>query len=60
VSAALYRDGSAHITYALTERLDQIAKSMPEFHYGRFDLRFRTIDALMQGEDFLIVEINGA
>ena len=57
---ALYRDGSAHITSALTERLDQIAKSMPEFHYGRFDLRFRTIDALMQGKDFLIVEINGA
>lgn len=57
---ALYRDGSAYITLALTERLDRIARSMPEFHYGRFDIRFRTIEALMRGEDFLIVEINGA
>jgi hypothetical protein len=57
---ALYRDGSAYVTAALTDRLDQIARSMPEFYYGRFDIRFRTIDALMQGRDFLIVEINGA
>ncbi len=57
---ALYRDGSAYITLALTERLDRIARSMPEFYYGRFDIRFRTIEALMRGEDFLIVEINGA
>src|SRR5207253_3675040 len=36
-----------------------IARSMPEFHYGRFDLRFESIEALRRGEDFSIVEING-
>ncbi len=32
---------------------------MTVFHYGRFDLRFDTIEALMRAEDFSIVEING-
>lgn len=57
---ALYTDGSAYVTSALVERIDEIGRSMPEFYYGRFDVRFRSVDALMRGEDFLIVEINGA
>ncbi len=32
---------------------------MPEFHYGRFDLRFESLDGFVRGEDFSIVEING-
>ena len=57
---ALYRDGSAYITDSLAECFDEIARSMPEFYYGRFDVRFRTIEALKNGEDFLILEVNGA
>ncbi len=56
---ALYRDGRRYITRALNERFDAIARSMTEFHYGRFDLRFASLDALMRGEAFAIVEING-
>lgn len=33
---------------------------MPEFYYGRYDIRFASIEALRQGEDFKIIEINGA
>jgi hypothetical protein len=44
---------------ALEARFDAIARSMTEFHYGRFDLRFDTIEGLMRAEDFSIVEING-
>jgi len=58
-AGALYRDGRAHITHALEQRFDAIARSMTEFHYGRFDLRFDSIDALMRGEDLAILEING-
>ena len=58
-AGALYRDGRRHITTALEARFDAIARSMTEFHYGRFDLRFETVEGLMRGEDFLIVEING-
>ncbi len=56
---ALYRDGRRHITAALEARFDEIARGMTEFHYGRFDLRFASLDGLMRGEDFAIVEING-
>lgn len=58
-AGGLYRDGRAYVTAALQRRIDSIARAMPQFHYGRFDLRFESIGALMRGEGFLIVEING-
>ena len=58
-AGALYRDGRRYITAALEARFDAIARSMSEFHYGRFDLRFESVEALARGEDFAIVEING-
>jgi hypothetical protein len=58
-AGALYLDGHRHITNALERRFDAIARSMTEFHYGRFDLRFDNINGLMRAEDFSIVEING-
>lgn len=56
----LYRDGSALITDALTAAIDAIAREMPEFHFGRFDVRFDEADALRAGRGFSIMEINGA
>ena len=58
-AGALYRDGRRHITAALDQRFDLIARGMTEFHYGRFDLRFESVEALMRGEGFSILEING-
>jgi hypothetical protein len=58
-AGALYRDGRRHITAALDERFDLIARGMTEFHYGRFDVRFESVEGLMRGEDFSILEING-
>ena len=58
-AGGLYRDAHRYITTALQDRFDRIARSMPEFHYGRFDIRFESTDALMRGENFSIVEING-
>jgi hypothetical protein len=55
----LYRDARKSITSALSERIDAIARSMPEFHFGRFDVRFRSLERLQQGEDFEIIEVNG-
>lgn len=56
----LYRDASNLITPQLTDRFDKIAQSMPEFYFGRFDIRFESVESLMKGEDFSIIEINGA
>jgi len=56
----LYRNASHLITPELTDRFDQIAQSMPEFYFGRFDVRFESTDKLMKGEGLNIIEINGA
>jgi membrane protein DedA with SNARE-associated domain len=56
----LYRDASHLMTPALTRRFDEIARSMPEFYYGRFDIRFESTDLLKEGMGFSIIEINGA
>jgi membrane protein DedA with SNARE-associated domain len=58
-AGVLYHDGRRHITAALEQRFDAIARSMTEFHYGRFDFRFDNVNHLMRAEDFSIVEING-
>lgn len=55
----LHRDARRYITPALQNRFDAIARSMPELHYARFDIRFESTDALMCGESFAIVDING-
>ncbi len=56
----LYRDGSQHISPALTAAIDTIARDMPHFYFGRFDVRFADLLALRQGQHFKIMEINGA
>ena len=54
-----YQDGSEHATPALTQRVDAIAKDMGLFLVGRFDVRYRSLEALRRGE-FTIMEVNGA
>jgi membrane protein DedA with SNARE-associated domain len=56
----LYRNASHLITPEMTKRFDEIALSMPEFYFGRFDVRFESTDLLKAGEGFSIIEINGA
>ncbi|WP_284274182.1 VTT domain-containing protein [Mesorhizobium huakuii] len=56
----LYRDASAYITPELERCFDTISRAMPEFYIGRYDIRFASIDRLQQGQDFAIIEINGA
>jgi membrane protein DedA with SNARE-associated domain len=58
--AGLYIDGQRHATPALAARIEEICGDLPEFHFGRFDLRFEDIHGLEAGEGFRIVEINGA
>ncbi len=58
----MFLDGADLITPALTARFDQIARSFEDegFDFGRFDIRYVSDDALRRGEDFAIVELNGA
>lgn len=56
----IYRDARHLITPELSQRFDEIARSIPEFYYGRFDIRFKSTELLKTAEDFSIIEINGA
>lgn len=57
---AIFRDGAQYIDERLAVTLDRIFDDIPGFHYGRLDIKFRDLDALMAGEEFEIIEINGA
>jgi len=55
----LYEDATARVTPELTGAIDAIAQDMPDFHVGRFDVRFDSIGALAKGGGFKIIEVNG-
>lgn len=57
---SLFRNGNAHITPALTQALDRVLGDVRGFYFGRLDVRFNHIDAMQQGKEFEIIEINGA
>lgn len=57
---SLFRNGNDHITPELTAALDKVLADVDGFYYGRLDVRFHDIHSLMRGEQFEIIEINGA
>lgn len=57
---SIFRDGTSHVTPHLAACIERIARALPDFHFGRIDLRFSSLAALSRGEGFRIIEINGA
>jgi hypothetical protein len=57
---AIFRNGTALVTPQMEAAFDAIAQRLPEFHFGRFDVRFANFAQVQRGEAFTIVEINGA
>lgn len=60
VRGAVFADGEVHITPAMTEAFDRIAKDIQDFYFGRFDVRFASLEDLKRGKNFTIIEYNGA
>jgi hypothetical protein len=56
----IFKDGEQLITPELEETFDCISKQLPEFYFGRFDVRFHDFEGLTKGQNMKIVEINGA
>lgn len=56
----IFKDGSEYITKAMEERFDEITKEIPEFYFGRIDVRFKDMRDLETGENMRIIEVNGA
>jgi hypothetical protein len=56
---SIFRNGAAEITPALTARIEAIARSMPDFCFGRIDVRFGSLQGLREGRELSVIEING-
>ena len=56
----IFRDGTNRSTPELVSRIDQLSKSMNGFFIGRYDVRFGDAEAFARGENFKILEVNGA
>ncbi|HET6184250.1 MAG TPA: D-alanine--D-alanine ligase [Acetobacteraceae bacterium] len=57
---AVFRNGADHITPALTEAIESFARAIPDFHFGRIDVRFDSLAELRRGRGFRVIEVNGA
>lgn len=57
---AVFEDGTHLVTQRMLERFQEIVSSLPEFYFGRFDVRFDSLSGLTRGEGFRIIELNGA
>ena len=56
---AMFLDGADLITAPLSARIDEIARHVPGFFIGRFDVRYANVEAFRRGKDLAIVELNG-
>jgi membrane protein DedA with SNARE-associated domain len=56
---ATLTDARKFVTPTLTARFDDIAHGINEFYFGRFDVRFGSLEEFQRGENFQIVEVNG-
>ncbi|MEO8173151.1 MAG: NRDE family protein [Sediminibacterium sp.] len=57
---AKFVDLSYRITGELTESIDRFCKQVPEFYFGRMDIKFSSWEELSQGKNFSVIELNGA
>lgn len=48
------------INHKLHQVFDRVAVTMPDFHYGRFDMRVKSYEDLYEGRNIRILELNGA
>jgi hypothetical protein len=55
----LYEDATALVSPQLSAAIDALARDMPEFHVGRFDLRYESLGTLREGSGFTLMEVNG-
>lgn len=57
---AKFLDDSHLIDEELTLAIDHVCRQIPDFYFGRLDIRYRDWAELKQGRNFSIIEVNGA
>ncbi len=57
---AVFTNGQSAITPTLAAAIDRIMQDLPNFHYGRLDVKFADLESLRAGKNLEVMEINGA
>ena len=57
---AIFIDACDQVTPELTKAIHEIMSDIPDFYYGRLDVKFKDHESLKAGKNLQIVEINGA
>lgn len=57
---AKFLDFTDRIDKDIIDLTNKICDQVPEFYYGRLDLRYNSWEELKQGKNFSIIELNGA
>ncbi|MEZ5332785.1 MAG: VTT domain-containing protein [Thermoanaerobaculia bacterium] len=56
---AVFLDGGELATEALSTTVDRLSRSLPGFHFGRYDVRVPSREAAREGRDLAVLEVNG-
>jgi hypothetical protein len=56
---SIFANGASDITPALNAAIERIVSDIPDFHFGRIDVRYQNVASLRRGTGFRIIEING-
>jgi membrane protein DedA with SNARE-associated domain len=56
---AVFLNGRQWNTPALAAAMDELARGVPGFYFGRFDVRVPSAEALAAGEGITVLELNG-
>lgn len=57
---SIFKNGNKYITDELTQSLDEFFDGVPGYNFGRLDVKFKDIDSFMKGENYQVLEMNGA
>jgi hypothetical protein len=57
---AKFLDDSHCIDESLTSAIDDLCQAIPEFYFGRLDIRYLNWSELREGRNFSVIEVNGA
>jgi membrane protein DedA with SNARE-associated domain len=55
----LFRDGGHLWTAELERAVDGVARKFEGFYFGRFDVRYASLEAFRAGREFTVIELNG-
>ena len=57
---AKFIDLSDQIDEQLTDVIDHLCQQIPDFYFGRLDIKFASWDKFKRAEQFAVIELNGA